>query len=30
VRDERVLQLVQIIIGGDIKRVDKFINSALS
>ena len=30
VRDEKVLQLVQIIIGGNIKRVDKFINSALS
>ena len=30
VRDEKVLQLVQLIIGGNIKRVDKFINSALS
>ena len=30
VRDEKVLQLIQIIIGGNIKRVDKFINSALS
>lgn len=30
VRDEKVLQLVQIIIGGNIKRIDKFINSALS
>ena len=30
VRDEKVLQLVRIIIGGDIKRVDKFINSVSS
>lgn len=30
VRDEKVLQLIQIIIGGNIKRIDKFINSALS
>ena len=30
VRDEKVLQLVQLIIGGNIRRIDKFINSALS
>ena len=30
VRDERVLQLIQLIIGGNIKRIDKFINSAPS
>lgn len=30
VRDEKVLQLVQLIVGGKIKRIDKFINSMQS